>query len=122
MGTAEDINAWIGSLAFNDFTPTEDMLGVAKTILLRYGVSSMAADIKPETVYLAVTGFFHAYCKHNPECETNENVRGVLNHLGSKLGSECGGQEEEVMMALKAIGNMGYAQSLVPTLNSCLND
>ncbi len=71
---------------------------------------------------LAVSTLIYSYCRENVECGYTSEVKTVVTLLEGMLGYDCSAtaDKEKIMMALKAIGNMGHAESLVPILNRCM--
>jgi hypothetical protein len=62
----------------------------------------------------------NSYCRKNSNCDNEPAVRDIISFFQSKLGRDCSGDREPVLMALKALGNTGHANQVISTLNNCM--
>ena len=103
---------WLTSMAFIN-KPTKEMLKEATPLL----------DSSKYKSALSVSSLVNTYCRDNPECGETREVQEIMRVLEKKLVGDCQSENhEDVLFALKSIGNAGHAESLVPTLNRCINN
>ena len=108
---SEETTNWLNSLAFIP-TATKVMLAEVKPILELEGFARKAA--------LSVSSLVHTYCRSNPTCGLESEVREIISIFERNLAYNCqSDQHDKVLMSLKAIGNTGHAEQVVPTLNRC---
>ncbi|GFO03307.1 apolipophorin [Plakobranchus ocellatus] len=102
---------WLKSLHFLS-EPTDDMILHAKRLLQSENLRM--------TSLLPVTTLVSHFCKTNPDCSTNESVRRITGAIQNILSGDCQSSEQElVLMALRAVGNLGFADQLVRDLEKC---
>nr|AGM37974.1 apolipophorin [Sinohyriopsis cumingii] len=106
---------WLMSLAFIHH-PTREILVEVQNLLGLPSLSSKA--------FLPLSTLVHTFCQANPNCEGETAVQSVVSLITEKIGSRClvNNNHQTVMLALRAIGNIGHAQTSIPTLYSCISN
>ena len=108
---SEETTMWLNSLAFIP-SATKVMLAEVKPILELEGFARKAA--------LSVSSLVHTYCREESSCGLDSEVREIISIFERNLAYNCQSEEhDKVLMSLKAIGNTGHAEQVVPTLNRC---
>lgn len=108
---SEEATMWLNSLAFIP-TATKVMLAEVKPVLEMAGFERKAA--------LSVSSLVNTYCRSNPSCGLDSEVREIISIFERNLAYNCQSEEQDkIKMSLKAIGNTGHAEQVVPTLNRC---
>ncbi|XP_064626174.1 apolipophorins-like [Lineus longissimus] len=114
-GTEADM--WVSSLAFIQ-NPTKEMLESVKELLV--------APNPSKTAYLAGSALVNSYCKMNADCLTSATVGQIHSLLERNLNYNCkvGSQssKEQIIMSLKALGNMANAPAVADTLGRCFTE
>ncbi len=88
------------------------MLAEVKPILEMTGFERKAA--------LSISALVNTYCRENPSCGLESEVREIVSIYERNLAYNCQSeQHDKVLMSLKALGNTGHAEQVVPTLNRC---
>ena len=62
--------------------------------------------------FLGVSSLMHKYCEQNSKCKDEQVFKDVMKLLNAKLRDECatdgsGKEIEEMVIVLKALGNLG---------------
>lgn len=79
----------------------------------------MIESSKPTAnVLLSATAMVRTYCRVSGDCATNLHVLEMVRRLVRNLGNNCNGNEEVILMSLKALGNLGEGYA-VGTLARC---
>lgn len=80
-------------------------------------------------VALSVSALVNTYCKINANCAEDRDVRDIIASFDESLRYNCMIREsnemdsKNVLMALKALGNIGHAVGAADTINRCvIND
>ena len=112
---SEEITMWLNSLAFIP-SVTKVMLAEVKPILELEGFARKAA--------LSVSSLVYTYCREESSCALGSEVREIISIFERNLAYNCQSDDhDKILMSLKAIGNTGHAEQVVPTLNRCfMND
>jgi hypothetical protein len=73
--------------------------------------------------YLTVSSLINNYCTLNEGCDSDGEIQSIVRIFTQQLKYNCRQERSEdhdnVLMALKALGNTGHAQSAVDTLLRC---
>ncbi|RUS82210.1 hypothetical protein EGW08_010024, partial [Elysia chlorotica] len=102
---------WLKSLHFLP-DATEEMVVHAKRLVL--------SDELRMSALLPVTTLVSHYCKKSPDCSSNDNVKLITDAIETILGGDCQSSEQGlVLMALRSVGNLGFADHLVRSLEEC---
>ncbi|GFR65207.1 apolipophorin [Elysia marginata] len=102
---------WLKSLHFLP-EPTEEMVVHAKRLVL--------SDDHRMTSLLPVTTLVSHYCKSDPDCSSNDNVKLVTEAIRDVLANECQSDDQDlVLLALRSVGNLGFADNIVRSLEKC---
>ncbi|KAL3868012.1 hypothetical protein ACJMK2_040851 [Sinanodonta woodiana] len=106
---------WLMSLAFIHH-PTREILAEVQNLLGLPSLSSKA--------FLPLSTLVYTFCQANPNCEQETAVQSVVSLITEKIGTRClvNNNHKTVILALRAIGNIGYAQASIPTLYSCISN
>ena len=104
--------AWLMSLALVP-RPSKAMVSAVSSLV----------DSVPAQGLLGLSSLVHGFCRHNTLCSEVPEVETFVQKLISKLGNKCStrGQEEQenVILALKALGNVGHVRSAVSPIVGC---
>ena len=78
-------------------------------------------------VALSISAIANTYCKENPQCNEEREVRDIIAVFEEDLRYNCmianDEQYERVLMALKGLGNAGHANQAIAALTRCyIND
>jgi hypothetical protein len=109
-----EADLWLTSIAFISH-PCKGVLMDAKPLM----------DLNPpnKKAVLAVGSLVYTFCTQHENCQNEPTVKQILSSMESNLRYNCKAnndkQHEQVLMNLKAIGNSGFAETIVPTLNKC---
>jgi hypothetical protein len=109
-GTQADV--WITSFHFVQ-KPTVNMLSPLKNLLLSesHRLSSL----------LPVTSLVKNFCRDQPSCLTLPQIGEIVNVLNDILGMDCQSEEQNLILTtLRAVGNLGFSDALVSTLEKCV--
>lgn len=104
---------WLSSLAFIQH-PTKEMISE---------ISSLLTSENNNKVLLPISALINSYCSVNPDCVNDLEVDGVITKLEEFLGGNCAVTDAtytKVLLSLRAIGNIGHAQRLIPVLDGCI--
>lgn len=83
----------------------------------------MLSDSKASRkVFLSISTLTHSYCRINSECMEEKEVQRVFQALERAIGFDCKGDSDKVVMGLKALGNIGLYDRVIPNLNRCIRD
>lgn len=67
----------------------------------------------------------HSYCRYNRGCGNSIDLKNLVKKIHMRLGQSCETKTEteiqEIIYALKALGNIGNDDSVVPTVVHCFN-
>ncbi|XP_059147634.1 uncharacterized protein LOC131935270 [Physella acuta] len=103
---------WIQSLHFIQ-NPTSEMLPFLKKLLMSENHQKLSA--------LPVTSLIRNLCSKGTDCLYSKNIEEIVNVLGSIISNRCQSDDKELMLIiLRAIGNLGFADRLVPALEKCV--
>jgi len=120
-GVPQDVvHDWLLALSF---IPRPDLQTVSIiTPLLKW-------DKADTQFFLSVSAVVRSYCKWNSNCATQAEVANIISFLENQANSGCQIKEksqvtiEKTLVAIKALGNIGVAQSVKnPTLRLCIED
>ncbi len=97
------------------------------SIIFSHILQSLLDLVEPNRkAILAVGSLMHTFCGLQNDCSETNEVKQILTVFDEKLRYNCKtknmAQHDQVIMFLKAIGNAGFASSLVPTLNRCFQN
>ena len=74
--------------------------------------------------YLSISSLINNYCRLNEGCDTDPEIQDVIRIFEERLRYNCRldqpQEHDEIMMSLKALGNIGHAARSVPTLTRCV--
>jgi len=114
-GERKELHAqWLASLSYMT-KPTEETVKAMIPVVEN-------ADVKQaKQVYLRVSAMTNTFCKlHGEGCEEVPAVRKLLGVLVSKLGAGCSADREQVVAALKALGNLGVMADFGEQVFQCM--
>merc|ERR1719402_1409362 len=107
---------WLTSLGFTA-NPNLDMVDAAAKFL---------AGVPRKQALLGVSAMVHRYCSANAACIEEAPVREVVAKLESFLGASCRPayplDEHLMVVALKALGNIGRVVNGAASLEKCIKD
>lgn len=67
----------------------------------------------------------HSYCRYNRRCANSIDLKNLVKKIEMRLGESCATSSEtelqDMIYALKALGNIGNDESVVPTLVRCFS-
>lgn len=108
------VTFWLTSLAFVP-NPTKDLVSGLQSLL--------AIDKIRMDALLPASALVNNYCENNPDCGQTTEVTQVLNKLTGTLGYNCNVNSnifKEVLLTLRAIGNIGRSSAVTLNLEPCL--
>jgi len=73
-------------------------------------------------IYLSTSTMVHNFCAKRSDCASVKEVQDFIKVLEARIGNDCSGPEDEVLMSLKAIGNAGVTLTGKTTLIKCINN
>jgi hypothetical protein len=80
-------------------------------------------DRVPASGLLGISSMAHSFCRHNSRCSNSNDLKNLVKKIQMRLGESCAAKTateiQEIVYALKAIGNVGNYESVVPTLIRC---
>merc|ERR1712142_236592 len=106
-----EADMWKSALAFIP-DPNEEMIAHVTPLLA-------TPDSK---VYLSTSTMVHNFCKKRADCATVKEVQDFIKVLEARIGTDCSGIEDVVLMSLKAIGNAGVSMAGRPALIQCIKN
>ncbi|XP_021356772.1 uncharacterized protein LOC110452518 [Mizuhopecten yessoensis] len=110
--SASFVEMWLASLSFVQH-PTKEMLAEVMRLL----------DMpNGDKVILPVSALVHSYCRDNPQCGDDMEVDDIMIWLENKIGRNCQYTDNtymQVLLSLRAVGNVGLSRSIIPNLNQC---
>lgn len=72
---------------------------------------------------LSISSLVSIYCRDNAQCDDETEVKEIIAIFEQNLHYSCQSDDhDKVLLSLKAIGNTGHAESVVPTLNRCITN
>ncbi|XP_069127420.1 uncharacterized protein [Argopecten irradians] len=110
--SATFVEMWLASLSFVQH-PTKEMLAEVMRLL------EMPNGDK---VILPVSALVHSYCRDNSQCGDDVEVDDIMTWLETKIGRNCQHTDDtymQVLLSLRAIGNIGLSQRIIPNLSQC---
>ncbi|CAG5119505.1 unnamed protein product, partial [Candidula unifasciata] len=111
-GTQADV--WITSLHFVQ-NPKETMLPHLKNLLL--------SEAHRMSSLLPITTLVNKFCRSQSRCSSLPEVQNIVDILNDILGSNCQSVEQDLLlMTLRAVGNLGFSDSLASTLEKCVKN
>jgi hypothetical protein len=112
-----EADMWVTSLAFIQ-NPSKEMLVSVKELLV--------APNPSKTAYLAGSALVHSYCKKEPACLGEATIGQIHSLLERNLNYNCkissSSSSQQIIMSLKALGNMANAPSTADTLGRCFTE
>ncbi|GFO10950.1 apolipophorin short isoform [Plakobranchus ocellatus] len=105
---------WLTSLAFIS-APTSSMLKEVQS-LLHHESTRLGA-------LLPVSALIHNFCRHHGQCSRHQGVADLVTLIEEGVGSSCDGggkNTEEVLLSLRALGNVGFVASAAELINKCM--
>ncbi|ELU04621.1 hypothetical protein CAPTEDRAFT_222921 [Capitella teleta] len=112
--TEAEADIWLTSISTSIHRPSKPMIMALKPLLT--GSTSRKA-------YLAVSSLINNYCTLNEGCDSDGEIQAIIRIFTEQLRYNCrqegSDDHDNVLMALKALGNTGHAESAVPTLQRC---
>ncbi|KAL5015760.1 hypothetical protein ScPMuIL_005349 [Solemya velum] len=112
--TGIEAEMWLTSLSFIHH-PTREMLS---EILALMNLKEVQSE-----VLLSMSSMVHRFCESDTECEKYTEVTDIITALEQNIGHGCTVDDsnyKQVLISLRAIGNAGHADRLVPVLDNCL--
>ncbi|WAR23117.1 APLP-like protein [Mya arenaria] len=114
--TGKMADMWIASIAFVS-NPTIQMIKYAKELL---GLPSFETR-----VLLPLSSMVQSYCRVNPLCVEVEEVQNFIDMLRTNLDGGCKVDQQnfrKIMMTLRALGNTGNGEAIIPALYNCIEN
>ncbi|XP_033737047.1 LOW QUALITY PROTEIN: uncharacterized protein LOC117325169 [Pecten maximus] len=106
------VEMWLASLSFVQH-PTKEMLSEVMRLL----------DMpNGDKVILPVSALVHSYCRDNTQCADDAEVDDIMTWLENKIGDNCQYSDNtymQVLLSLRAVGNIGISQRIIPNLSQC---
>ncbi|KAL4235950.1 hypothetical protein ACF0H5_004338 [Mactra antiquata] len=112
--TGLEADMWLTSLSFIK-NPTAEMLKSVKPLI------NMPAHT--EKAMLSVGTMVHSYCVQTSQCDDDEMVKAIISTFVNKMATGCKVKDSNIqttLMALRGIGNAGFASSAIPKLEVCM--
>ncbi|XP_045158693.2 uncharacterized protein LOC123524511 [Mercenaria mercenaria] len=112
--TGVEADMWLTTLSFIK-NPTIDMLKAVKPLI--------NAPDTSEKALLSVGTLVHSYCLHHGNCDNDDMVKAIVSAFTNKMSKGCKVKDNNMkttLLALRGIGNIGYAKRAIPTLTVCM--
>merc|ERR1712142_1046325 len=106
-----EADMWKSALAFIP-NPNEEMIAHFTPLLA-------TPDSK---VYLSTSTMVRHFCQKRTDCAAVKEVQDFIKVLEARIGTDCSGNEDVVLMSLKAIGNAGVSMAGRPALIQCIKN
>lgn len=107
--SGSEVDFWLTNLAFLR-QPTKEMIAILTPLL----------DGRYDQAILGISGLVHSFCRSNPNCGYEAEVKEAVRKLVSNLGESCYGRDpRKVILSLKAIGNIGQGSEAEGVLQRC---
>merc|ERR1712042_241883 len=106
-----EADMWKSALAFIP-NPNEEMIAHVTPLLA-------TPDSK---VYLSTSTMVRHFCQKRTDCAAVKEVQDFIKVLEARIGTDCSGNEDVVLMSLKAIGNAGVSMAGRPALIQCIKN
>nr|XP_018917679.1 PREDICTED: uncharacterized protein LOC109044421 isoform X1 [Bemisia tabaci] len=115
-----------GHLSENEMDAVFSMMPYLKSPTLRtistltHLISNSALD--KSKMMLPASSTIHSFCRNNFDCRQNEDIQLLMKWIEVPLGGSCSAnsaqRQDEIIIALKAIGNAGFISN-IEILKSC---
>jgi hypothetical protein len=106
-----EANMWKSALAFIP-NPNAEMIAHVTPLLA-----------KPDhKIYLSTAAMVRNFCAQRKDCAKVKEVQDFINVLEARIGTDCSGKEDVVLMSLKAIGNAGITMTGKTALITCIKN
>jgi len=109
--TGVEKDMWKSALAFIP-NPNKEMIAHVTPLLA-------TPDHK---IYLSTSTMIRNFCAERTDCDSIKEVQDFIKVLEARIGNDCSGSEDEVLMSLKAIGNAGVTLTGKTTLIKCIKN
>ena len=80
------------------------------------------SDVRPKAM-LSISAMIYAFCQSHSECVSEEPIRLAVRNIEQRIGIACRStdtkEEQNVLLALKALGNAGVIINSTETLKNC---
>ena len=80
------------------------------------------SDVRPKAM-LSISAMIYAYCQSHSECVAEEAIRDIVGAIEKRIGVACLStntqEQENILLALKALGNAGVIVNSAETLKQC---
>jgi len=80
----------------------------------------------PKEGLLGLSTLVHSYCRENPTCADEQEIKAVLQTLFDTLGDKCAAPNDEgrdaIVYTLKALGNIGHSTESVEKRANCMKE
>ncbi|XP_014673849.1 PREDICTED: uncharacterized protein LOC106814086 [Priapulus caudatus] len=114
--TGVEAEMWLTSLAF--------LKTINKNMILE--ITPLLTNRADRKTVLSITSMVHSYCKVNTACAEESEVQTVISALEGMINSRCmvrsRQESDQIVMALKGLGNMGRVISSLPTIKRCFQE
>ncbi|ELU16129.1 hypothetical protein CAPTEDRAFT_33454, partial [Capitella teleta] len=115
--TEAEIDIWLTAIATSIHRPSKNMITTLKP-MLNGGAS--------RKTYLAISSLINNFCTLKEGCDSDADVQSIIRMFNERLRYNCrledDEQHDDMLAALKALGNTGHAESAAPTLFRCANN
>ncbi|XP_076472286.1 uncharacterized protein LOC143301780 [Babylonia areolata] len=131
VGTEAAVTLMTRMLMSNDVTDLEADMWLTSLALIQEPSLSMLEQVKSlltsktlvEKAMLPVSTMVNNFCQRQPQCSLESSVQSIMTSLEDLVGSSCYVNKknlDQVLMALRAIGNAGHVSSAVSVVNQCV--